>query len=165
MNDTIKFYQQHTMTLNIHFLSYLIAVIFLTMSHYSSAELEIISWQDLAPEYDGSIGLDDVPWGERVRPEMNEKIVRIPGFIVPLDFEQRQSVTRFLLVPYFGACIHEPPPPPNQTIYAEFEPGYNLESFWQPFWIEGKIFVNRVEEDLATALYTLSAEKIELYDY
>ena len=165
MNDTIKFYQQHTMTLNIHYLSYFIAVIFLTMSHYSSAELEIISWQDLAPEYDGSIGLDDVPWGERVRPEMNEKIVRIPGFIVPLDFEQRQSVTRFLLVPYFGACIHEPPPPPNQTIYAEFEPGYNLESFWQPFWIEGKIFVNRVEEDLATALYTLSAEKIELYDY
>ncbi len=153
------------MTLNIHFLPYFIAVIFLTMSHYSSAELEIISWQDLAPEYDGSIGLDDVPWGERVRPEMNEKIVRIPGFIVPLDFEQRQSVTRFLLVPYFGACIHEPPPPPNQTIYAEFEPGYNLESFWQPFWIEGKIFVNRVEEDLATALYTLSAEKIELYDY
>lgn len=153
------------MTLNIHFLSYCIAVIFLTMSHYSIAELEIISWQDLAPEYDGSIGLDDVPWGERVRPEMNEKIVRIPGFIVPLDFEQRQSVTRFLLVPYFGACIHEPPPPPNQTIYAEYEPGYNLESFWQPFWIEGKIFVNRVEEDLATALYTLSAEKIELYDY
>ena len=150
------------MTLNIHFLSYCIAVIFLTMSHYSIAELEIISWQDLAPEYDGSIGLDDVPWGERVRPEMNEKIVRIPGFIVPLDFEQRQSVTRFLLVPYFGACIHEPPPPPNQTIYAEYEPGYNLESFWQPFWIEGKIFVNRVEEDLATALYTLSAEKIEL---
>ena len=153
------------MTLNIHFFSYFIAVIFLTMSHSSSAELEIISWQDLAPEYDGSMGLDDVPWGERVRPEMNEKIVRIPGFIVPLDFEQRQSVTRFLLVPYFGACIHEPPPPPNQTIYAEFEPGYNLESFWQPFWIEGKIFVNRVEEDLATALYTLSAEKIELYDY
>lgn len=153
------------MTLNIHFLSYFIAVIFLTMSHYSIAEIEIISWQDLVPEYDGSIGLDDVPWGERVRPEMNEKIVRIPGFIVPLDFEQRQSVTRFLLVPYFGACIHEPPPPPNQTIYAEFEPGYNLESFWQPFWIEGKIFVNRVEEDLATALYTLSAEKIELYDY
>ena len=153
------------MTLNIHYLPYFIAVIFLTISHYSSAELEIISWQDLAPEYDGSMGLDDVPWGERVRPEMNEKIVRIPGFIVPLDFEQRQSVTRFLLVPYFGACIHEPPPPPNQTIYAEFEPGYNLESFWQPFWIEGKIFVNRVEEDLATALYTLSAEKIELYDY
>ena len=153
------------MTLNIHFFSYFIVVIFLTMSHSSSAELEIISWQDLAPEYDGSIGLDDVPWGERVRPEMNEKTVRIPGFIVPLAFEQRQSVTRFLLVPYFGACIHEPPPPPNQTIYAEFEPGYNLESFWQPFWIEGKIFVNRVEEDLATALYTLSAEKIELYDY
>ena len=107
MDDTMKLYLKHTMTLNIHFFSYFIAVIFLTMSHSSSAELEIISWQDLAPEYDGSMGLDDVPWGERVRPEMNEKIVRIPGFIVPLDFEQRQSVTRFLLVPYFGACIQE----------------------------------------------------------
>ena len=60
------------------------------MSHYSSAELEIISWQDLAPEYDGSIGLDDVPWGERVRPEMNEKIVRIPEFHSSLD-EQRKA--------------------------------------------------------------------------
>ncbi|MAI42038.1 MAG: DUF3299 domain-containing protein [Candidatus Azotimanducaceae bacterium] len=140
-------------------------LILLLVSQVTSAELEIISWQDLAPEYDGSLELDGVAWGERVRLELNEKDVRIPGFIVPLDFEERQSVTRFLLVPYFGACIHEPPPPPNQTIYAEFEPGYKLESFWQPFWIEGKIFVSRVEEDLATALYTLSAEKIEPYEY
>ena len=41
MNDTIKLYQQHTMTLNTHFFSYFVAVIFLTMSHSSIAELEI----------------------------------------------------------------------------------------------------------------------------
>ena len=60
-----------------------------------------------------------------------------------------------------GQKVHEPPPPPNQTIYAEFEPGYELKAIWEPFWIEGKIFVSRVEENLATASYTLIANKIE----
>ena len=103
--------------------------------------------------------------GERVRFEMNNKEIRIPGFIVPVDFENRQIVTRFLIVPYFGACIHEPAPPPNQTIYAEFEPGYKLESLWDPFWIEGTLFTTRVVEDLATASYTLRANKIEPFVY
>lgn len=128
---------------------------------------ETISWRDLVPPLSESmlLGEDDVPLGERVRVDLNNKVVRIPGFIVPVDFEERQVVTRFLLVPYFGACIHEPAPPPNQTIYAEFEPGYTLESLWDPFWIEGTLFTSTVEEDLATASYTLRAKKIEPFAY
>ncbi len=124
-----------------------------------------LSWQDLLPELDDSLNLDDgISWGERVRIDLNEEDVRIPGFMVPLEYKEREVVTRFLLVPYFGACIHEPPPPPNQTIYAVFEPGYELEEIWQPVWIEGKISVSRVEEDLATASYSVSATTIEPYD-
>jgi|TARA_B110000238_G_C15944046_1_gene360277 hypothetical protein len=127
-------------------------------------ELETLSWQDLLPQLDETLNLDDgVPWAERVRLDLNGKKVRIPGFIVPVDFENRQVVTRFLLVPYFGACMHEPAPPPNQTIYAEFEPGYEVGALWYPFWIEGTISASRVEESLATASYTLQATNIEPY--
>ena len=122
------------------------------------------SWQDLLPELDDTLDLNDgISWGERVRLDLNEEDVRIPGFIVPLEYKEQEIVTRFLLVPYFGACYHEPPPPPNQTIYAVFEPGYELEEIWQPVWIEGTISASRVEEDLATASYSVSATAIEPY--
>jgi hypothetical protein len=134
------------------------------LSSSAFAEPETLSWQDLLPKLDETLDLNDrVPWAERVRLDLNDKKIRIPGFIVPVDFDNRQIVTRFLLVPYFGACMHEPAPPPNQTIYAEFEPGYEVGALWYPFWIEGTISTTRVEESLATASYTLRANKIEPY--
>ncbi len=79
-------------------------------------DAKTLSWQDLLPELDDTLDLSDgIRWGERVRLDLNDKDVRIPGFIVPLEYKESEIVTRFLLVPYFGACIHEPPPPPNQT--------------------------------------------------
>ena len=97
--------------------------------------------------------------------ELDGQEVKLPGYVVPLNVDPNQRVTEFLLVPYFGACIHEPAPPPNQTIYAEFEPGYMLESLWDPFWIEGTLLTTRVEEELATASYTMRADKIEPFIY
>jgi hypothetical protein len=143
-----------------------VIVLLLALSPTAFAEPESISWRDLVPPLDESLILEgDIAFGEQVRFELNNKKIRIPGFIVPVDFDDTQVVTRFLLVPYFGACIHEPAPPPNQTIYAEFEPGYTLESLWDPFWIEGTLFTTRVVEDLATASYTLRANKIEPFVY
>ncbi len=143
-----------------------VIVLLLALSPAAFAEPESISWRDLVPPLDESLILEgDIAFGEQVRFELNNKKIRIPGFIVPVDFDNTQVVTRFLLVPYFGACIHEPAPPPNQTIYAEFEPGYTLESLWDPFWIEGTLLTTRVEEDLATASYTLRADKIEPFVY
>ena len=55
--------------------------------------------------------------------------------------------------------------PPNQTIYAQFEAGHKLEAIWTPVWIEGTLTTSRVEASLATASYSLSAEKIEPYEY
>ena len=142
----------------------IVAMFFFSPSIF--AEPESISWRDLVPPLEESLILKgDFNLGEQVRFEMNNKKIRIPGFIVPVDFGDTQVVTRFLLVPYFGACIHEPAPPPNQTIYAEFEPGYTLESLWDPFWIEGTLLTTRVEEELATASYTLRADKIEPFVY
>src|SRR4029450_4479016 len=53
----------------------------------------------------------------RVSPKLDNRRVRIPGFVVPLDGE-REKTREFLLVPYFGACIHAPAPPANQVIHV-----------------------------------------------
>ncbi len=140
------------------------AAVLLIAASLAHAEAMTLNWQDLLPDADTKSAKNEgVPVWERVRADLNEKEVRIPGFMVPVEYDDQQVVTRFLLVPYFGACIHEPPPAPNQTIYAEFEPGYKLKSLWVPLWIEGKLHTSRVEEDLATASYTMSAKKIEPY--
>ena len=54
--------------------------------------------------------------------ELAGKTVRIPGFTVPLE-DFASSATEFLLVPYVGACVHTPPPPPNQLVYVEMDEG------------------------------------------
>ena len=59
----------------------------------------------------------------RIVSNMNGRAIRIPGFIVPLEFDDMQTITQFFLVPWFGACIHLPPPPPNQIILTNFPKG------------------------------------------
>lgn len=101
---------------------------------------------------------------EKVRPEFNGRNIRIPGFIVPLVFDDQQTITTFFLVPFFGACIHIPPPPPNQIIYAEYEPGIQLETLYDPFWIEGTLSTNLKENEMATAAYSIDVAKVEIYE-
>ena len=52
------------------------------------------------------------------RPELNGCEVRLPGYLVPLE-GQAGEWKEFLLVPYFGACIHSPPPPANQIVHVK----------------------------------------------
>lgn len=52
-----------------------------------------------------------------IEPKLDGARIEIPGFVVPLDVDSK-SVKEFLLVPYFGACIHVPPPPSNQVLHV-----------------------------------------------
>ena len=101
----------------------------------------------------------------QIRPEFDGRHIRIPGFIVPLEFDDHQTITTFFLVPFFGACLHLPPPPPNQIIYAEYEPGFQLDSLYEPFWINGTVSTTLIENDLATAAYSMDVAKIEPYTH
>lgn len=94
-------------------------------------------------------------------PEMDGKSVRIPGFIVPLEFNDEQAITQFFLVPFFGACIHVPPPPPNQIIFVNYPEGLKLEALYDPFWLSGVLSTSLTENDMATAAYSL---KLDLYE-
>ena len=99
-----------------------------------------------------------------IKAEFNNKHIRIPGFIVPLEYNDDQLITEFFLVPYFGACIHVPPPPPNQIIYVKYPQGLLLDALYDPFWIEGQLNTDIIENDLATSAYALAAVTVKLYE-
>ena len=90
--------------------------------------------------------------------------VRLPGYVVPLDVDSEGRVREFLLVPYFGACIHVPPPPSNQIVHVRTTQQLVLDDLWQPFWIEGKLRVEHSSSDLAEAGYQLQGERIRPYE-
>ncbi|MBS7664124.1 DUF3299 domain-containing protein [Pseudomonas lalucatii] len=96
--------------------------------------------------------------------ELDGQTVKLPGYIVPLDVTDEGRVTEFLLVPYFGACIHVPPPPSNQIVHVTAELGVLLDALYQPFWIEGPLKVEQTSSELAEAGYQMAADKIYPYE-
>ncbi|WP_416397058.1 DUF3299 domain-containing protein [Allohahella sp. A8] len=99
----------------------------------------------------------------KFKKEFDGAKVKVPGFIVPIESTDDQTVTTFFLVPYFGACIHTPPPPPNQIIYATFPKGFKLESLYDAFWLEGTMETSLVTNDIATSTYTIKVANIIPY--
>lgn len=90
--------------------------------------------------------------------------IRLPGYIVPLEVNEEGRTTEFLLVPYFGACIHVPPPPSNQIVHVKSEVGVKLDELYQPYWIEGALQVKASSSELADAGYQMQADKIYVYE-
>ena len=71
----------------------------------------------------------------------------MPGYLLPLEFDGT-AVTEFLLVPYVGACIHTPPPPPNQIVHVHAEPGFETEELYMPVWVTGQMSTEGSTENL-----------------
>lgn len=98
-----------------------------------------------------------------VVPEMADQMIKIPGFVVPVQGDGK-NVTEFFLVPYFGACIHVPPPPSNQIIYVRFEPGTKVENLYDAIWVTGKLTLETTTNQLASSGYSMDAFVIEPYE-
>ncbi|WP_404365144.1 DUF3299 domain-containing protein [Marinobacter sp.] len=123
------------------------------------------SMPEIAHEGDGPVTLPDEIMTGRVVPEMDNTPARIPGFIVPLKtVGSSQRIVEFFLVPYYGACIHVPPPPPNQIIHVTYPEGIELEVLYEPFWVEGELKISRTEHDIGTSSYALVAEDVVPYE-
>jgi hypothetical protein len=88
--------------------------------------------------------------------------IRLPGFAVPLETDG-QTTTRFLLVPYYGACIHVPPPPANQTVLVEAPAGARIQRAFDTVWVTGRLAIQRATTELAKAGYTLTATEVHPY--
>ena len=95
--------------------------------------------------------------------EMQGKHIKLPGFIVPLDFDDNQVITEFFLVPYFGACLHLPPPPPNQIIYISHPDGIEVDALYDPFWLYGTLDTGIIENTTAKSAYRMRLHHIEPY--
>jgi hypothetical protein len=86
--------------------------------------------------------------------------VRLGGYVLPFDFNGSNQISRFLLVPYVGACIHVPPPPPNQLVFVTTQEPVEIDGLWDPVYAEGIMRTTRQDNDLGDTAYTL--ELIEL---
>jgi hypothetical protein len=100
-----------------------------------------------------------------VNAALEGRTVRIPGFIVPLELDPDGRVTEFFLVPYFGACIHVPPPPPNQMLYVSLPQGLTLDSMYAAYWVSGRLSTHTQKTKLGAAAYSLAATGVEEYKY
>ena len=97
--------------------------------------------------------------------ELDGQKVRIPGYTVPFEFGRNARISEFLLVPTFGACLHNPPPPPNNTVYVVTSEPIKLQELDQAVWVEGYLRTQTAYNDLGNAAYTLEMTKVEAYSY
>jgi hypothetical protein len=95
--------------------------------------------------------------------EYDGKFIRIPGFIVPLESANERMVTEFFIVPYFGACLHMPPPPPNQIIHVVVNEGVELENLYDPFGFEGRLALKTIETETGVSAYAMTLHQVIPY--
>ncbi|AYC31414.1 DUF3299 domain-containing protein [Pseudomonas cavernae] len=165
----------------------LLALTLLLSSPLWAAEPRELSWSELVPadappaaqaqapihdlaQLADALAAESAPAAKQQAPAapvvkaLDGQQVKIPGYIVPLDVSEEGRVTDFLLVPYFGACIHVPPPPSNQIVHVTSELGVQMDALYQPFWVEGPLQVEASSSELAEAGYQLAASKIYPYE-
>jgi hypothetical protein len=105
-----------------------------------------------------------------VNAELDGKIVRIPGYILPLEFSGK-DITEFLLVPYVGACIHTPPPPPNQIVHVKSDKPVANVTVFSAVWVTGRLSAASTRTTLSlvdgtsdiNVGYSLQANVVEIY--
>ncbi len=94
--------------------------------------------------------------------ELDGQYVQLAGFVLPLEFGGYE-VTEFLLVPYFGACIHVPPPPANQIVYVKTKKAYPITGVFDSVQVTGTLKAQAYLNLLGDAGYTMEVSKVEPY--
>lgn len=94
---------------------------------------------------------------------LNGQYVKLPGYVVPLEADEGGLLSEFLLVPYYGACIHVPPPPSNQIVYVKLKKPWLLKSMQDPVWVTGTLATQLWTNDAADADYVLTADSVEKF--
>ncbi|MBD1582104.1 DUF3299 domain-containing protein [Pseudoalteromonas sp. S16_S37] len=135
-----------------------------------------IFWEDLIPKGHVQITNQDAASHEGtdqnwVQPNLDAPVVKsldgqsvsLPGFVVPLEGDN-QLISEFLLVPYFGACIHVPPPPPNQIVHVKIKGGVPIESLYDAITVTGVIKVETWQGELAQTGYTMQAVGVSPFE-
>jgi hypothetical protein len=93
-------------------------------------------------------------------PRMANADIRLPGYLVPLQ-NSRAGISEFLLVPYFGACIHAPPPPSNQVVLVRMKSPLRGLRTMDAVWVHGTLQIERAESSLGASSYAMAADRVE----
>jgi hypothetical protein len=110
--------------------------------------------------------------GQATNADLNGKNIRLPGYLLPLEFDDKK-ITEFLLVPWIGACIHTPPPPPNQIVHVKLENGFDIgDEVFTAVWVNGVMKTEKNSPELSfvdgalniDVSYVMQADKVELYE-
>ncbi len=141
---------------------------FQSLSVSTASEPKELFWEDLMPKdyVLPSVSLEHTGTMTQVEPnapligELDGQFVKIPGFIVPLEGDA-ERVTEFLLVPYFGACIHVPPPPSNQIVHVRIEQGVEVLNISDAVWVTGNLSTEGWVGDIASVGYTMQGVDVE----
>jgi hypothetical protein len=174
--------------LSLIFLAALIGLQALSASAQPAASVKTITWDDLLPTHwaneiklqmaavgrlgflvDGSEQANEAmqqlrkKWDNApIDPAHINSAIRIAGYVVSLDANRKQ-ISEFLLVPYFGACIHLPPPPANQIILVRLKKPTSKLASMDTVWVQGTLREARVDTGLAVTGYTLEGSISEPY--
>ncbi len=144
-----------------------------------AARIREITWDDLIPAgvpYSEIVGEgfrdeENDLWrpvfdanATKLNDALNGSYIKMPGFIIPIDLSTK-GVTSFVLVPYVGACIHTPPPPPNQLVFVTSETPWPNDDLWEAVWVTGQMRHELQSTEVAQTGYTLIADKMEIYEW
>lgn len=126
-------------------------------------EMKLEDLQDGDPRAKEVMGKIRQMWNAApVNRKVNQRRIRISGFVVPLEGD-RNGVREFLLVPYFGACLHLPPPPANQIIHVTLPSATKGIDPTSAAWVSGTLSIDRGETRMATAAYKMAADHVETF--
>jgi uncharacterized protein len=95
-------------------------------------------------------------------PKMDGARVRLPGYVVPLE-EVKGELKEFLLVPYFGACIHSPPPPANQIVHVTSAQPMKGWRTMDAVWVHGTLKAARSDSAMGASAYVIQNPLVERY--
>lgn len=126
---------------------------------------DLYGWQEQLENNPEAAAYSEALQSYDVNPDLVNKRIMIPGFIVPTAYNEERKVTEFFLVPFFGACIHLPPPPPNQIIHVSYERGVTLDNFYDAHVVHGLLTSEVINTDIANSAYKLVAEGVSIYSY
>lgn len=136
-----------------------------------------IMWEDLIPPgvpyseiiAEGEMDERNDTWqpvfdanATKLNPSLDGAYIKMPGYIIPLDISTG-GVSTFVLVPYVGACIHTPPPPPNQLVFVTTETPWPSEDLWEAVWVTGVMRHDIQKTGIAETGYALHADNMEVY--
>jgi uncharacterized protein len=161
------------------------SVALLNVRSVAAADFPEMTWDDLMPKGWNPMGslkepiladigalADSDPRAQRLQERLREvwdnapvvqelagRRARLPGFIVPLE-ETKQGLREFLLVPYFGACIHTPPPPANQIVHVRSTKPLKGLRTMDAVWVRGTLAIQRADTQMGVSGYAMDAESV-----